>query len=282
MNSSLEVRRLPALSWILLVVLLFLRFPLLIIPEFVKAAVFSSTRSSLVQFFMDATYVVTGFFILNCRKQLSRFFLTRSALWAFVALPIVSFVVVFALGDYSLIGPVRPIAAVLFAVLMRKTLLSPDIGNPKETVGRVLGSACLMLAGLVLTGLVLRVQQILLHLPAGYLTGPPRELLTAWLFQMTNAGLSEEPLFRGILLGLMLQSGMKKLHAVIAQTGLFMLGHLYYLFSSPLSFFLVPSIGGLVLGCVALRHRSISYSIAAHGIINGFASYVALAWSFLL
>ena len=98
---------------------------------------------------------------------------------------------------------------------------------------------------------------------------PAKVLIFLPMHQMFFAGISEEPFFRGFLWGLLRKVGLKEIWIWLVQAGLFWLGHLYYLGKRPLSFWLVIP-GGLVLGLLAWRSRSIANSMIAHGLENGF------------
>jgi membrane protease YdiL (CAAX protease family) len=98
---------------------------------------------------------------------------------------------------------------------------------------------------------------------------PAKVLIFLPMHQMFFAGIAEEPFFRGFLWGLLRKVGLKEIWIWLIQAGLFWLGHLYYLGKRPWSFWLVIP-GGLVLGWLAWRSRSIANSMIAHGLENGF------------
>lgn len=96
----------------------------------------------------------------------------------------------------------------------------------------------------------------------------------ATIQQMLSAGLAEEPLFRGFLWGCLRKMGLKDLWIWLIQAGLFWLGHAYAFLYAPYSFWLIVPIGGLVLGLLAWRSRSIAPSIIAHGFANGLSQFI--------
>ncbi len=100
----------------------------------------------------------------------------------------------------------------------------------------------------------------------------------AFLFQVGYAAVSEEPLFRGFLWGYLRKLKWHELWIWLFQTGLFMLGHIYYLHRSLISFWIIVPVGGLVLGLVAWRSRTIASSMMAHGVVNA----AARAFDYLL
>lgn len=93
--------------------------------------------------------------------------------------------------------------------------------------------------------------------------------------QMLYAGLAEEPFFRGFLWGSLRKTGLKDVWIWLIQAGLFWLGHFYALTNgAPWSFWLIVPVGGLILGLLAWRSRSIATSMLAHGLANGLGQIV--------
>jgi membrane protease YdiL (CAAX protease family) len=93
--------------------------------------------------------------------------------------------------------------------------------------------------------------------------------------QMLDAGLAEEPVFRGILWGLLRKRGVKEVWIWLLQGMLFWVAHLYYLGKLPLSFWVIVPPGGLLYGLLAWRSRSIATSMPGHGFYNGVGQIVA-------
>jgi len=94
--------------------------------------------------------------------------------------------------------------------------------------------------------------------------------------QIGYAGVPEEPVFRAFLWGYLLKNGWRDFWIWGFQAVLFSLAHLYYLNTAPISFWLVVPVGGLVLGWLAWRSRSIASSMVAHGVLNGMGSTLAV------
>jgi membrane protease YdiL (CAAX protease family) len=92
--------------------------------------------------------------------------------------------------------------------------------------------------------------------------------LTMFLYQIGYAGVAEEPLFRGFLWGALRKAGWREVWIWLLQAGLFALAHMYYFGSNPISLFIILPVGALALGLVAWKTRSISSSLALHGIEN--------------
>jgi membrane protease YdiL (CAAX protease family) len=110
---------------------------------------------------------------------------------------------------------------------------------------------------------------------------PERTQMFSWngakyaiIQQMLSSGLAEEPFFRGFLWGCLRKTGLKDLWIWLVQAGLFWLGHAYAFLYAPYSFWLIVPVGGLVLGLLAWRSRSIAPSIIAHGFANGLSQFI--------
>jgi len=95
-----------------------------------------------------------------------------------------------------------------------------------------------------------------------------RQGLTMFIYQIGYAGVAEEPLFRGFLWGALRKTGWKDAWIWLLQAGLFTLAHMYYFGRNPISLFIIVPVGALALGLIAWKTRSISSSLAMHGIDN--------------
>ncbi len=99
-----------------------------------------------------------------------------------------------------------------------------------------------------------------------------RGIPLSFLYQTGFAAVAEEPLFRGFLWGYLRKLKWHELWIWLFQTSLFMLGHIYYLHSSLLSFWIAVPVGGLILGWLAWRSRTTASSMMAHGVLNATAA----------
>lgn len=88
-----------------------------------------------------------------------------------------------------------------------------------------------------------------------------------FITQLSNAALSEEPLFRGFIWGYLRKRNWKEYWILLFQAFIFSLGHIYYLPKLPIAF-LGTFVAGLVLGFIVWKSKNISASIVAHGLIN--------------
>ena len=100
--------------------------------------------------------------------------------------------------------------------------------------------------------------------------------LYAFVYQLGMAAVSEEPLFRGFLWGHLRKLNWREIWIWLFQAGLFSLAHIYYLWSYPISFWLIVPFGGLVPGpgWHGARVR-IATSMATHGAMNGWGRMLA-------
>jgi membrane protease YdiL (CAAX protease family) len=92
------------------------------------------------------------------------------------------------------------------------------------------------------------------------------------LFQIGYAAISEEPLFRAFLWGILIRIGMKEWKVFFLQVILFTLGHIYYFSAYPISLFIITPLCAAAFGLLVLKTKTISSSILAHGVFNGTAN----------
>lgn len=97
-----------------------------------------------------------------------------------------------------------------------------------------------------------------------------------FLYQIGYAAVSEEPLFRGILWGMLRKIGWNHISIWLFQAALFLVGHIFYLGVFPVSFWIIVPVGSLVFGALAWRSQTIASSIAAHSISNAWGKTMAL------
>lgn len=90
------------------------------------------------------------------------------------------------------------------------------------------------------------------------------------LFQGGYAASYEEPFFRGFLWGYLIKKGYKERTTLFIQAALFTVAHYYYIPDKIISFIVVVPICAISLGLIVRRTKSISSSIIAHSIINGY------------
>ena len=257
------------ITWLLLAGLFFLRIVLAgIVSTFVRSA-----SDWIAPTFEVGTYLLTVILIWWERENLAEFFIDKLVL------------VILILGKpYELLlhwllipssYPPRsafywlylPIAIGLLVVIL---FSRPKLNKLQaKNWAWLLAGIVLGIAVGILAGCLLRHQ-----FPVGAEKPTPLLILFLPTQQLVYAGIAEEPFFRGFLWGGLRRAGWKDIWILLFQTVLFMLGHLYYLWSSPMSFWIVVPLGGLFLGILAWRSRSIATSMAGHGFMNAVGQLV--------
>jgi membrane protease YdiL (CAAX protease family) len=168
-------------------------------------------------------------------------------------------------GKYFLAFPGIPslmiwIIAIAFAVgIWRKRSKLPSIKS--RDIGWLLIG---IIAGLL--------TMIVLSYPMSFqvLEGAKHEnILIGFFYQIGQAAISEEPLFRGFLWGFLKKLKWREVWIWLFQAGLFTFSHIYYVNTYPISFWIIVPVCSLVLGWLAWRSRTITSSMVAHGMMNG-------------
>lgn len=91
---------------------------------------------------------------------------------------------------------------------------------------------------------------------------------------MSHAAILEEPLFRGFLWGWLREKGWAERRILVFQMVLFCLAHLPRYWQEPqVLLFSLPA-GGLFLGWLAWKTRSVAPTMVAHGIYNAFVGMI--------
>lgn len=94
--------------------------------------------------------------------------------------------------------------------------------------------------------------------------------------QMGFAGVAEEPIFRGIILSTLISKKIKPFIAIIFQSSIFMLCHIYYINVFPISFWFIVPFSGLCFGYIVYKTKSVGSGIIAHGIVNGTGNILSI------
>jgi membrane protease YdiL (CAAX protease family) len=217
------------------------------------------------------TYLLTAIIIWWERDFLGEFFIDKIALAILiVGKPIELIILTFRVGinplyhhNYYLLY--LPIAiGLLLTALFSRSKLQP-----------IQGKNCLWLFAAIPIGIVVGyLFGYLLRLFPNFSGVSPKFdpilLLILPVTQLVRAGIAEEPLFRGFLWGYLRRLGWKDGWILVFQMGLFWVAHIYYFSRAPISFWLIIPSGGLILGLLAWKSRSISTSMVAHGFSNAF------------
>lgn len=229
-----------------------------------------------------STYALTAIFVFLNRDQLSFFHIDKLAIFFLVIFKPLQTLILPYMGQGNVSNPMAfpnlPalliwfIAAVMLIALWPRIKTMPKI-KQSNWGWLLIGAAVGVLWVVVLSFLLLPLTTVRKVTPIYDIT-----LLLAFPYQIGYAGADEEPLFRGFLWGQLRKSGWKAAYVLIAQALLFMLAHGRLLTAiSDLPFALSIFAGALIFGLLAMRSRSISTSMMAHGFYNAssiFAYYL--------
>jgi len=164
------------------------------------------------------------------------------------------------------------ILSVIGIFLMKKlqVLDEGDFKFKNICKGFLLGWVVLLLAALML------VLNLTSPPEDGFHTPDPLYLLIAILYPFIVAGLFEEVVFRGILLKILLKKmgSTKKgiTNAILISAAIFAAAHAIHLIWQPpltvLSDLIFPTAGGIFLGVIYLRTKTLIVPILLHGLLN--------------
>jgi len=242
--------------------------------------------------FEIGTYFLVAAFLILEVHSLKDYHITPMAAWIIILFkPIETLIlggwqVVDSQASFALAFPKTPAVfiwanAVILFLFLRPVLIQKGAIQRQDWIE--------LLAGLMV-GLLIAV---LTAIPAAFTVGSSNPVKSAgiWIaifsgistipYQFGYAAISEEPVFRGFLWGWLRKVGRRDVWIWLFQAGLFTLAHLYYLKSAPLMFWFSVPLGGLVLGWLAWRYRSIAVSMAAHGVVNGLDRTLELVFAAL-
>jgi hypothetical protein len=262
-------------AWALLGGLLFLRLPFL-----AGLAVFSAP-DWLDTVFQVGTYFLTACLVWWERERLQEFFIDKLALVIIILFKPIQTLISALRGDNNLLAFPQPVGLALWAIslgLVCALWLShtqlPKISKASWKwfwVGALVG---------VISILITAYPQSL-EISKSELQNRPNLVVLLvqapidFIYQLGYAAVTEEPLFRAFLWVYLLQAGWKNVWIWLFQAGLFMLGHIYYMAAYPFLFWLIIPFGGLILGGLAWRSKTISSSLAAHAAMNALGYGVA-------
>jgi len=252
---------------VLLSGLLFLRFPFVLLSSF---QVITLPNTMMMRICTDGTYLLTALLIILKRDSLSDYNMDIFALVIFMIAPVAELIFQYAKVKYTSSGYMRADLwfriAISLCLLIVLLIYRPKM-RKRSTKEILLWGLIAVVVGVgsgILTGkmaMLQGVQRVPDHASALVVT-------TSFFTQLGNAAVIEEPLFRGFLWGWLSKLNWKGHWIWLTQAGLFWLGHIYYLGAYPYSFWITVPLGGLVLGALAWRSKSIGTSMIGHGLIN--------------
>jgi membrane protease YdiL (CAAX protease family) len=254
------------LTWLLVAGLFLLRVFFL---AGMRALTWTATSSWVMPIFEVGTYLLTALLIWFERDRLPDSHIDKLALLIIILGKPIELWLYKSRSPFG--RPLGSSAYLLYPVIA--ACLSAGLIIARPRLDRFGAQRWLWLAGGVLAGITLGAF-------SGWMAGreiipPQRRILTPAVLlllpvqQMLYAGIAEEPFFRGFLWGALRRAGWKDVWIWALQAALFWLAHIYWLGRSPVSFWVLVPLGGLVFGILAWRSRSIAVSMVAHGLANG-------------
>jgi len=264
---------------LLLLGLLFLRFPFLILVLFNKIPISKAIGSNV---FQDGTYLLTAMLIFIKRDSLSEYNMDFFSLLIFMIAPIAKMISEYSLATKesynSMISAdwwfqiVISICLIITLLLYRPKLHKRGI---RKMLLWFLIAVTVGIGSGVLLGYITSLQSI--GKSAVHPTIPL--LISLFFIQLGSAAAVEEPLFRGFLWGFLKNQHWNEYLIWLFQAALFMLGHIYYFGINNFSFFIIVPFSALMFGLFAWRSRSIGTSMIVHGFYNSVIDVVShMAW----
>ncbi len=111
--------------------------------------------------------------------------------------------------------------------------------------------------------------------PFEFWLGLKQGAVSCFFHKIGYAAVSEEPLFRVILWGVLRKLGWKEVWICLFEASLFTLAHMYTFSKYPISMFIIVPVTAPILGLVVWKSRTISASLPLHGAANAPGSLVA-------
>ena len=253
--------------------LIFLRFPFIILMSYHKIRILVSVAHDI---YYNGTYLITAVLIILKRDSLSDYNIDLFSLFILIIAPVAEILSGYLLTKAAITGTIQPNSfkiAVSILLLLTLLLARPKLRKKsiKETLLWLLIAVIAGLCAGVLMGIGLSIQ--------GEGRNPNHPsiyyFLGSFIIQLSNAAVTEEPLFRGFLWGLLKKTNWKDSQICLFQAALFILGHIYYLGKYNYSFFVIVPISALILGLLVWRSKSIGTSMVTHGLINSVADNIA-------
>lgn len=261
-----------------LMVMLILAFPLMAFALSLSHLVTGlKLRFYVIEAIELTEFLVVAMLILAAGRDLSRYHLDRISLICILLFP-------------GLLSPVPAEAPAWFMVLSMGLPLALAVGLFRRLRAiRGFGDGGLVdLIKYLFLGTLLAAVFILIttrfHYPYRDLVWAiwregPLSVLDTFSISMSTAAAIEEPIYRGFLLGHLIHDrGWKPRNALLAQTLVFWIPHVYYL-DDPFGFWLGIPLFGLINGLVTLMTGNIAPSMFAHAIYNTVLTIVNTAAS---
>jgi membrane protease YdiL (CAAX protease family) len=276
MESKLLTRKKKAncIFLLLLLGLLLFRFPFEILLALNKIPI---PKMMGVYIYEDGTYLIIAILMILKRDSLSDYNLGFCSLIIFMISPVAELFSEYLEMKYASIGTVQ--SDLWFRIVISVCLLIVLLLYRPRLRKRSVKEILLWFLIAVVVGIFFGVLAGKISSLQGGGRFPYRPsvliIISSFFIQLGNAAAMEEPLFRGFLWGFLKKLHWKDYWIWLFQAALFWLGHIYYLGVYNYSFWIIVPLGGLILGLVAWRSRSIGTSMIVHGLSNSIADIVA-------
>lgn len=241
----------------IIAILLFLRIPVLFMGVF---GIISEDIALVM--FLIFTYLFTAMFIEKYSGQLTDYFITPTSIIIFLLAP---FFGILTMNDDPT-AYIRAIIAIrLVYVLYKKNYFKSTKINKSEY------NPLNILLLLIFIGIFIQLEKYIGLSDIRLSELEPRRFVYEFMFQISFAVASEEPLFRGMMMGEMLKRKFRPALAILIQGGIFWFGHIYYI-NTGLNFWIIHPILAIMLGVIAYKTKSITNSMVFHGMVNSLGS----------
>ena len=260
------------ISMIIVVLLIFFRFPYIILPRLIG----HTNNATLTYIVCDATYVLSACFFIFNSKTLHEYNIHGDSMLIFILAPIITPLTYYILTP---LVPLKPPAHYYYIQIITALILTIFIAITKVKFRRYKIKALILwtLASIVIgfiiggsLGYIIGINNKNRYYSASFPT-----FIYLFVTQLSNAAVIEEPLFRGILWGMLKKLKLRDSLILLIQGLLFWLAHIYYIIQNPISFWIIVPICSIVLGWVVLKSKNIGTSMIVHAIINSFGNMVS-------
>jgi len=207
----------------------------------------------------NGMYIIIGSLIWIKRNDLENFHIDKSSIIIFILSG-----TIFRIGSslkQSLIICLMGLL-ILYILIKGKFQLKPRNSNANLWIIRSLYIGFFMPIILVTLSKLFISKTSTLDTWPGLLVG-----FTIFIYELSHVAVQEELIFRGFIWGYLKNYGLGDKKILIIQAIIFWITHLNYI-NKPYTFWVVVPIMSLVLGLIAWRSRSITYSAITHSMFN--------------
>ena len=238
----------------ILFVLLILRIPLLFLGQL---EIINNVVAAVIYLIM--TYFLIALFIIRNYRFLEGYYITKSSVILFILAPVLGI----WSNSYDITNWIKMVIAMgLIYFLFRKGYFSKKSNsNPIQ----ILVNSIIII--LFLVGFLLLNKKLGIKMTSTIGRYDFKGILEAIAFQLSFAAISEEPVFRGILMGGLEKKGLSPILAILVQGVIFWFSHIYYI-NTGVNFWIIHPLVAISLGLIVYLTKSITNSIIMHSLFN--------------